>query len=111
MAAHYRDTMAVEQTLRRAPALCSLEDPHSYSQASVPEGLMEPTVSAGLRGRNVDIERGEQSYKAREGESVRSVIFVQMSFLMCLRFGLLSSASAGRLYCTMLQVCFQYTYL
>lgn len=62
--------MAAEQTLRRAPALCSLEDPHSYSQASVPEGLMEPTVSAGLRGRNVDIERGEQSYKAREGESV-----------------------------------------
>lgn len=59
--------MAAEQTLRRSPALCSLEDPHSYSQASMPEGLMEPAVSAGLRRRNVDIERGEQSYKVREG--------------------------------------------
>lgn len=102
--------MAAAQTLRRAPALCSLEDPHSYGQASMPEGMMEPTVSAGLKGRTVAIERGEQSYKASEGESVCSVISAQMSFLMCLCFSLLSSASAGRLYCTMLQVCFQYAY-
>lgn len=56
---------------------------------------MESTGSVGPTERNVDIERGEQAYNAGGGESVCGVISVLMSFLMCLCFGLLSSASAG----------------